>query len=207
MSDVKKITWVLSFLAISVATQAKVIEELNDKRITERRDLIKNLETPGPGKEIVRSLPQIVQTRDWLITNIEEPCKLFVEKSRDGITSMLQLNNGLLSRTFYVSGNIACVSYKNLSNEAEYIRAVKPEVRIMIDSAWFEVGGLKGQPESSYLIGQLVFAVGIRSPGVRIGQSGNGFAGRALPVETEIQCPGHPLAGKRTSCNNDISTK
>ena len=65
---------------------------------------------------------------------------------------MFQLNNGLISRTFYVGENLACVGYKNHSNEAEYLRAVKPEARVCIDSVWYEVGGLKEQPELSYLL-------------------------------------------------------
>jgi hypothetical protein len=130
----------------------KKIKAVNSKIASERKELIKNIESSGLGKELISTLPQTTQSKDWLINTIETPCKLFVEKSKDGLTSMFQLNNGLVSRTFYVSDNIACVSYKNLSNDAEYIRAVKPEVRFMLDSTWYEVGGLKGQPENSYLL-------------------------------------------------------
>jgi len=130
----------------------KLVKAINNKIVIKRKALIRNIETPGFGKEIVTILPQTTQSKDWLISKIEVPCKVLVEKSADGLTSMFQLNNGLVSRTFYVSDNITCVSYKNLSNDAEYIRAVKPEIRIMLDSTWYEVGGLKGQPESSYLL-------------------------------------------------------
>lgn len=122
------------------------------KRLTERRNLIKNIESPAEGKMIVSELPDTKQVNDWLIAPVNEPAKLFVKKSTDGLTSMFQLNNGLVSRTFYVSENIACVGYKNLSNEAEYLRAVKPEARVRIDSVWYDVGGLKKQPELSYLL-------------------------------------------------------
>lgn len=130
----------------------KRIKDLNKKRQTERKSLVNNLEIAAVGKELVSNFPEERQELDWLITSITDPCKLYVKKSDDGVTSMLQLNNGLVSRTFYVSDNLACVGYKNLSNDAEYLRAIKPEARICLDSVWYEVGGLQGQPEYSYLL-------------------------------------------------------
>lgn len=130
----------------------KVIKQKNQSRKAERQALIRQLEAPGLGKELVTELNDTPQQNDWLITAIDDPCRLFVKKTADGETSMFQLNNGLVSRTFYLSENVACVGYKNLSNEAEYLRAVKPEARVCLDSVWYEVGGLKGQPEMSYLL-------------------------------------------------------
>lgn len=127
-------------------------KRISAEKIVQSKTLIQNIESPGIGKEIVSSLPVSLQSEDWLINKIEAPSKLLVKKSQDGLASMFQLNNGLVSRTFYVSDNIACVSYINLSNGSEYIRAVKPEARIMLDSIWYEVGGLQGQPEKSYLL-------------------------------------------------------
>lgn len=129
-------------------------KEQDKKRLTEREILINEIEKAGLGKELVTSLPEQKQTNDWLINNINTPCKMLVQKSTDGLTGMFQITNGLISRTFYVSDNITCVGYKNLSNDAEYIRAVKPEARIRVDSIWYDVGGLKGQPEKSYLLEQ-----------------------------------------------------
>ena len=130
----------------------KTQREEDRTRLTERKALIRELEKEGPGKEIVKDFPDREQDRDWLISRIKEPCKLLVKKSGDGLTTRLQLNNGLVSRSFYVSGNIACTSYKNLTNGSEYLRAVKPEARLKIDGKWYEVGGLKKQPEYSYLL-------------------------------------------------------
>lgn len=130
----------------------KKIKESSNQRLVERQALVRQLEQDGLGKEIVAKLPDTRQEKDWLIEAVKEPCRLSVRKSDDGLTSMFQLNNGLLSRTFYVSDNLACVGYKNQSNEAEYLRAVKPEARVCIDSVWYEVGGLKEQPELSYLL-------------------------------------------------------
>lgn len=127
-------------------------KEQDKKRLSDRKSLIQEIEKPGLGKELVTVLPETVQENDWLISPINDPCRLLVQKSDDGLSSTMQLNNGLVSRTFYISENIACVGYKNLTNNAEYIRAVKPEARIMLDSIWYEVGGLNGQPERSYLL-------------------------------------------------------
>ncbi|MCS2891621.1 LamG domain-containing protein [Parabacteroides faecis] len=130
----------------------KKIKEISKQRLAERRVLVQQLEQASAGKKIVTELPDVRQEKDWLISQVEEPACLFVQKSEDGLTSKFQLNNGLVSRTFYVGENIACVGYKNHSNEAEFLRAVKPEARVCIDSVWYEVGGLKGQPELSYLL-------------------------------------------------------
>lgn len=130
----------------------KVLKEKNKNREAERLALIRQLQQPGLGKEIVSQLPMAEQKKDWLIQKVDEPCRMFVQKLNNESTTF-QLSNGLVSRTFYVSENIACVGYRNLSNNAEFLRAVKPEARICVDSVWYEVGGLKGQPEMSYLLG------------------------------------------------------
>lgn len=130
----------------------KTQRQENGTRIAERQALVRDMEKEGPGKEIVREFPDREQVKDWLVSRVQEPCKLLVKKSEDGLTTRLQLNNGLVSRTFYVSGNIACTSYRNLTNGTEYLRAVKPEARLKIDGNWYEVGGLKKQPEYSYLL-------------------------------------------------------
>ena len=128
------------------------IKERSIQRSIANTAFIANLEKPGHGKEITDRLDDKLQTEDWLIKKIETPCKLVVEKSTDKSSIKFRIDNGLINRTFYFSDNVACVSYRNLSNGAEYLRAIKPEARIMIDSTWFEVGGLKGQSEMAYLV-------------------------------------------------------
>lgn len=130
----------------------KKIKEQSRQRIAERRALIRAIETESLGKETVVSFPEVRTEKDWLIQQVADPCRLLIEKSADGITSRMQLTNGLVARTFYVADNLACVGYKNLSNDTEYLRAIKPEACLFIDSVWYEVGGLKGQPEYSYLL-------------------------------------------------------
>lgn len=130
----------------------KVLKQKNESRKAERMALVRQLQTPGAGKEMVADFSRQMQQKDWLIQTVDEPCRLQVKKSKDEMTSEFQLTNGLVSRTFYLADNIACVGYKNLSNGAEYLRAIKPEARVCIDSIWYEVGGLKEQPEMAYLL-------------------------------------------------------
>lgn len=130
----------------------KVLKKKNESRNAERKALVRELESTGLGKLLVDELKNETQTKDWLIHSVNEPCRMNVQKSKDGTTSMFQITNGLVARTFYVGDNIACVGYKNLSNGAEFLRAVKPEARVCLDSVWYEVGGLKDQPELSYLL-------------------------------------------------------
>ncbi len=130
----------------------KSISEENVQRVDERKALIHALECQGIGKEIVQEFPDRKPSQDWLLSPDASPCKLLVRQAKEGATTCFQLTNGLVSRTFYLGGNIACISYKNLSNGAEFIRAVKPEARLKIDEFWYDVGGLKNQPEYSYLL-------------------------------------------------------
>lgn len=127
-------------------------KQKDQKKIAIRKALIHHIQTSGVGKQVVRRFPEKQLNQDWLISSLKDSCRMFVKQSMDGMTSMFQLNNGLVSRTFYVSENVACVGYRNLSNGAEYLRAVKPEARICLDSMWYEVGGLTEQPEKSYLL-------------------------------------------------------
>ena len=90
--------------------------------------------------------------QDWLITRVNKASEVSFKPSADGLSGKLQLSNGLISRRFYIGDNLAGISFKNLSSGAEYLRAVKPEARIKFDSTWYDIGGLSGQPEKSYLL-------------------------------------------------------
>ncbi|WP_140939380.1 LamG-like jellyroll fold domain-containing protein [Sphingobacterium lumbrici] len=127
-------------------------KEQDNNRTAARTALIKHIGQPGMGKSFVDEFENKPLETDWLIKQVQDVCQLLVKKNPGDNIASFQLNNGLVSRTFYVSDNLACIGYKNLSNQAEYLRAVKPEARVMIDSVWYEVGGLKGQPEQSYLL-------------------------------------------------------
>lgn len=130
----------------------KQLAAKESQQTKERKAFVRMIEAPCLGKEIVTNFAEFATPDDWLVTKVESPCRLEVKKSADQVTSQFRITNGLVSRSFFVSDNVACVSYKNISNDAEYLRAVKPEARLCIDSVWYEIGGLDGQPEQSYLL-------------------------------------------------------
>ncbi|HAB19820.1 MAG TPA: alpha-galactosidase [Verrucomicrobiota bacterium] len=84
---------------------------------------------------------------DWLITSVDTPSTVTVSDHGGQLT----LSNGLASRTFQTSPNLATTSFRNLSSDAEYVRAIRPESVITINGVRWEIGGLKGQQDQSYL--------------------------------------------------------
>jgi len=84
---------------------------------------------------------------DWLIVPVTTPAHLEVRDEGNEVV----LANGLVSRTFQTAPNLASISFKNLSTGAEYLRAVTPEAAVTINGRRLEIGGLKGQPDRSYL--------------------------------------------------------
>ena len=118
----------------------------------EQSAFIRRLCVAQPGVSVVKKLDLQPARGDWLIAPPEQRVTLQIEPAADKQSARLALGNGLISRSFYVGRNLTCFSYRNLLNRAEFIRAVKPEMRIKLDGAWYEVGGLIGQPERSYLV-------------------------------------------------------
>lgn len=84
---------------------------------------------------------------DWLISN--SGYNATVENAQNG--KDLALTNGLVKRVFRLQPNVACISYQNLSNGQQLLRAVKPEAVLVIDGNKYNVGGLYGQKEQAYL--------------------------------------------------------
>ncbi len=126
----------------------KVAQQQRD----EQAAFIRRLGRPQPGVSVVQELDLQPAAGDWLITPPDQPVQLQVEPSADGQSARFVLGNGLITRSFYVSQNLACDSYRNLRNRAEFVRAVKPEMRLKLDGTWYDVGGLTGQPERAYLV-------------------------------------------------------
>src|SRR5258708_38166295 len=85
---------------------------------------------------------------DWLISPPRQKAEVFTHDNG----KELILSNGLLKRVFRLQPNLACVSFKNMSNGQELLRSVKAEARINIDGKEVPVGGLYGQKENAYLL-------------------------------------------------------
>ncbi len=98
----------------------------------------------------LKKLPEYkasIASLDWILEKPTQGAAVYQKDSKE-----LIIANGLISRTFRLSPNLATVSLKNLVSSEEYIRSVKPEALVMIDSVKYEVGGLKGQREHGYLL-------------------------------------------------------
>lgn len=84
---------------------------------------------------------------DWLLKPpVQKSC---VYQSADG--KDILLCNGLLTRRFRITPDVACTDYRNLSNGQQILRAVSPEARLVLNGKTYDVGGLKGQTEKAYL--------------------------------------------------------
>ena len=86
-------------------------------------------------------------SNDWLINNQSYKAGIF--KSADN--KDLVLTNGLVERTFRITPDPACISYKNLSTGLQMLRAINPEAIVTIDMIRYPIGGLQGQKERAYL--------------------------------------------------------
>ena len=94
------------------------------------------------------SLPKMKnENDDWLLGKVDYISSVF--KSENG--NDLIITNGLISREFRVQPYFACFSFRNLMTPKEMIRAIQPEAQIDIDSAHYNIGGVKGQFEYAYM--------------------------------------------------------
>ncbi|MBO9637644.1 MAG: alpha-galactosidase [Siphonobacter aquaeclarae] len=89
---------------------------------------------------------------DWLIR--ADGYKAAVFRSADG--KDLILSNGLLMRRIRIAPNAATVEFRNLTSGEQFIRAVRPEARLVLDGKTVNVGGLYGQKQQAYLLNEWV---------------------------------------------------
>jgi hypothetical protein len=92
---------------------------------------------------------------DWLVKPIQVKGAVYHSADKKDII----LYNGLLKRTFRLTPDLACISYKNETTQQELLRAVKPEARVVINGKSYPVGGLAGQKENGYLLTEWVSAM------------------------------------------------
>jgi hypothetical protein len=103
------------------------------------------------------AIPAVAQTdivpkKDWLINNSSYVSRLAIE---DG-GKQLTLSNGLVSRVFRTTPNLATVALHQLSTGQNHIRATRPEGLFVIDGVTHHIGGLSGQPAQNYLLPEWV---------------------------------------------------
>lgn len=88
-----------------------------------------------------------ISLTDWLVTPVSGKADVYISADQKEII----LYNGLLRRAFVVTPEVACIDFRNLSNNQQLLRAIKPEARIAIDGHTYNIGGLTGQQENAYL--------------------------------------------------------
>lgn len=93
------------------------------------------------------SVPSAHAPGDWLLD--PAPYTAHVRQSAEG--REVELNNGLIRRTFRLQPSAATVAFDNLMTGVSLLRAVRPEARVELDGRKYDVGGLVGQPIQNYL--------------------------------------------------------
>lgn len=86
--------------------------------------------------------------QDWLISKKIYFARIFQENDGKDII----LTNGLVERKIRITPNAATVDFKNLSTNEQFVRAIRPEARIILDGKAYNIGGLNGQTEKAYLL-------------------------------------------------------
>jgi hypothetical protein len=88
----------------------------------------------------------LLAQKDWLIQPISKKAEIVVNNQ------YINLDNGLVKRSFYMGANLACIDYTNLTTGQQLLRSIEPEARVVINGNSYNVGGLIGQSEKAYLI-------------------------------------------------------
>jgi hypothetical protein len=122
--------------AAELAARAKLIESL--------------LKTPGV-IPVAKLDEQPAQT-DWLITPPTTRSFVQILPGEKKQSAQIMLGNGLVSRTFLVTdNNLGCASLRRSDKNLEFVRAIKPEVRIAFNGQWTDIGGLTGAPDKAFI--------------------------------------------------------
>ena len=87
-------------------------------------------------------------TADWLVKPQRKKAEIYESTDRKYVI----LYNGLVKRSFFLSPNVACIDFRNMSNGQQLLRSVKPEARVTINGKVYNIGGLYGQKENAYLL-------------------------------------------------------
>ena len=84
---------------------------------------------------------------DWLTRPVHAKSQVY---QADGGKSLV-IANGLVARTIRVAGFTGTTSLRQLETEEEFIRAVRPELRLTLNGTEEGIGGATGQPNHAFL--------------------------------------------------------
>lgn len=90
---------------------------------------------------------EVKHQSDWLIRPEGATAQLYHDSKGN-----LVFSNGLISRTFSITPDVATIGFDNLVTGESLLRSVRPEASVTINKNTIEVGGLYGQPIHNYLL-------------------------------------------------------
>jgi hypothetical protein len=109
-----------------------------------------NLLLANTGFAQLQTLPiyqPIAFTGDWLIKPVTQKAAIYQANGGKDLV----LSNGLMTRRFRVSPNLATIDFQNLTTGEQFVRSIRPEAVLVLDGKTYRIGGLYGQKEQAYL--------------------------------------------------------
>lgn len=85
------------------------------------------------------------KTDDWLVDGKLRTAQIIKTSPME-----IQLQNGLVQRTFFLSPSPACYDFKNLMTGEQLLRSIMPEARITINGKLYELGAKSAATEKGY---------------------------------------------------------
>jgi hypothetical protein len=85
------------------------------------------------------------KNEDWLVDGKLRPAQIIKTSPTE-----IQLQNGLVQRTFFLSPSPACYDFKNLMTGEQLLRSITPEARITINGKLYELGAKSDATEKGY---------------------------------------------------------
>jgi hypothetical protein len=85
------------------------------------------------------------KNEDWLVDRKSRPAQIIKTSPTE-----IQLQNGLVQRTFFLSPSPACYDFKNLMTGEQLLRSIAPEARITINGKLYELGAKSDATEKGY---------------------------------------------------------
>jgi len=155
--------------------------------LAERAKLVESLlATPGIRK--VTTFDEQPASADWLITPPTTRATVQVLPAENNQSARIMLANGLISRTFLVTDdNLGCISLRRSDKPLEFVRAIKPEVRVRFNGGgWTEIGGLTGAPDNAFITPAWLEALESKPDAFRL--AGMSIGATVKPYEWQPKC-------------------
>ena len=141
-----------------------------------------------PGVRAVTRFDEMPAQADWLIKPPTTRAFVQVLPGEKNQSLQIMFGNGLVSRTFLVTdGNLGCISLRRSDKNIEFVRAIKPEVRMRISGgAWTEIGGLTGAPDRAFVTPEWYAMLESKPGAYRL--TGMAVGGTVKPYEWQPKC-------------------